>query len=274
MKISHRRFEELLWAIGFHGLYLSIRRLTRRGRHTESVLKSLKAFYRPLLPPGALVFDIGANIGTYSLAFSSLGARVVALEPNPDCVRHMLLSYGPARIETLQAAAGDRNGLATISLSEEVDPISSMSDDWIESIQRVHPDYAGQWSQKVPVPMVTLDSVIQHFGVPYFIKIDVEGFEENVLDGLSTQPRLLSFEFNTAFLEATFRCLDNKLFSDASRFNFAFGDPDAFVLPQWVGRDELKRTLSSKAQAAAEAELQGDIFVDSSEEIVGDLGLG
>ena len=173
----------------------------------------------------------------------------------------MLLSNDQALIETLQVAAGPRNGLATISLSDKIDPISSMSDDWMVSIQRVHPDYAGQWSRRVTVPVVTLDTVIEHFGVPYFIKIDVEGFEEKVLDGLSTQPALLSFEFNTAFLEATFRCLDYKLFCDDSLFNFAFGDPSAFALSQWVGRDELKRILKAMEQATGAAERQGDIFV-------------
>jgi len=136
-----------------------------------------------------------------------------------------------------------------------------MSDDWIVSIQSVHPDYSGQWARKATVPIVTLDTVIQHFGVPYFIKIDVEGFEEKVLDGLSIQPPLVSFEFNTAFLEATFRCLDYELFSAESLYNLAFGDPSEFALPQWVGREDLKRQLKEIDKAAAGAERQGDIFV-------------
>ena len=254
--------EELFWATGIHGVALSLySRLTPRGRHLATMRDSLRNFYGALLPPGVLVFDIGANIGLYSSVFSSLGAKVVALEPNPDCVRHILLSHDGVLIETLQAAAGPRNGLAMISLSDKMDPISTMSEDWMESIQRVHPDYAGQWSKRVAVPVVTLDTVIQHFGVPYFIKIDVEGFEEKVLDGLSTQPALLSFEFNTAFLQATFRCLDYKLFSDDSLFNFAFGDPSVFALSKWVGREDLKRILGTMSQSVGAGERQGDIFV-------------
>jgi hypothetical protein len=58
-----------------------------------------------------------------------------------------------------------------------------------------------------------------------FIKIDVEGFEPQVLDGLSLQPELLSFEFNRSYLDAAFRCLDKPLFSAESVFNFALSDP-------------------------------------------------
>src|SRR5690349_7677956 len=44
-------------------------------------------FYAQLIRPGNLVFDVGANYGEYSQMFMRLGARVIAMEPNPSCAR-------------------------------------------------------------------------------------------------------------------------------------------------------------------------------------------
>lgn len=261
MKALRRRAEELLWATGLHSLAIPVYGMTRRGRDRAALLSRLVSFYGALLPRDVLVFDIGANAGCYSSVFCSLKTRVVAVEPNPDCARHIALFYGREDVEVLQAAAGRQNGLATITLSDELDLISSMSQDWIDSVEKAHPDYAGKWSRKLTVPVVTLDSLIQHYGVPYFVKIDVEGSEEDVLAGLSVQPPLLSFEFNMAFLDATFRCLDRDVFSEASLFNFTFGEPSVFALRHWVQPGELKRIFQTTRQTHSETERYGDVFV-------------
>jgi FkbM family methyltransferase len=241
---------------GTHGLARSLYNATT-GRRASRLHSLMSKFYGALLPRNALVFDIGANVGSYSAIFSSLGARVVALEPNADCVRHIQLSYGHERIEAIQAVVGSQDGLATLSLSDERDDISSASKDWIAAIQREHDDYCGLWSKEVTVPMLKLDTLIGRYGVPYFIKIDVEGLEEQVLDGLSTQPSLLSFEFNTAYLDATLRCLRKELFLTTSLFNFAMGDPVSFELSTWVRADELAQALGE----IGKGDRYGDIFV-------------
>ena len=250
--------EELAWVMGVHRVGLSLYRATR-GRRSAPLRKSMSAFFRALLPPDALVFDIGANVGTFSSIFSSLGARVVALEPNSDCVRHIQLSYVDAKIEVIQAVAGPENGLCRLNVSDEIDLISSVSDKWINSIQRVTPKYAGLWSRQLTVPMVTIDTLIKHYGAPYFVKIDVEGFEESVLDGLSTQPPLVSFEFHEAFPDATMQCLDKGVFARGSLFNFAMEDPVSFELKDWARREQLKEVLSRMRKG----DKHGDIFVRS-----------
>lgn len=58
------------------------------GKHREK----LRKFYSQFLSPGDLVFDIGANVGVYTEVFSSLGSRVVAVEPNPIYVRYILFN--------------------------------------------------------------------------------------------------------------------------------------------------------------------------------------
>jgi FkbM family methyltransferase len=210
------------------------------------------------VPAKSLVFDIGANTGQYAAALESVGAKVVALEPNASCVRHIEISYAGRRIEVIQAVAGPQNGLAAFNISDVRDDISSMSEDWMRAIREQHKEYEGLWNRKITVPMITLDSLIQHFGTPYYIKIDVEGSEERVLDGISQQPPLMSFEFNLAYLDAAHRCMDKEVFSQRSEFNFVFGDPTRFQLNEWTGqKEQLKELLS----AMPKVDRHGDIFV-------------
>jgi FkbM family methyltransferase len=256
VKRSRRRIEEFLWATGLHTAARALYKATV-GRQSAELRESMRCFYGSLLPAGALVFDIGANVGVMSQIFASLGARVVALEPNMDCVRHIQPSYQDAEIEVIQAVAGPKDGLATLSVSDERDDLSSLSKDWIVAIQRQHGEYSGLWAREMTVPMLKLDTLVQNYGVPYLIKIDVEGFEEQVLQGLSVQPPLLSFEFNMAYLEAAFRCLDRELFAGKSQFNFAMGDPVRFELATWITTEQLKEALATIGKVDG----YGDVFV-------------
>ena len=254
--------EELLWLSGLHSPARSIYSATL-GRQAALARNKMTEFYRRVIQPDELVFDIGANVGVLSAAFASLGARVVALEPNADCVRHIQLSYADKQIEVIQAAAGAKNGLAVLNVSDERDVRSSVSDDWIKTMGRQDESYRGIWSRQNMVPMLTLDTLIEHFGMPQFIKIDVEGFEEKVLSGLSAQPPLISFEFTAAFLAPAMRCMDMAVLRDGSMFNFAYnaewGYPARFENEIWLDKEELKKALL-KIEGS---DHQGDIFVKS-----------
>jgi len=252
--------EELLWVSGLHAPVRSIYSATW-GRRAAAAQKRMTEFYRNVIQSGELVFDIGANVGVLSAVFASLGARVVALEPNADCVRHIQLSYADNQIEIVQAAAGAKNGLAVLHVADERDVRSSVSDDWIKNMGRQDKSYRGIWSRQIVVPMLTLDSLIEYFGMPRFVKIDVEGFEEKVLSGLSTQPALISFEFTAALLEPAMRCLDMGVVRVGSTFNYAYnrewGYPSQFEAKAWLNKEDLEKALLN----IEGSEYQGDIFV-------------
>jgi FkbM family methyltransferase len=263
MKQSRRKIEEMLWVAGLHG---SARQLYARtfGRQAAEAQRKMNNFYSGVIQPGKLVFDIGANVGVLSASFASLGAKVVAVEPNADCVRHIQLSYPDLGINVIQAAVGGQLGLVVLNVADERDVRSSVSEEWMSTMSELDQSYNKLWSRRVVVPMVTLDSLIAQFGMPQFIKIDVEGFEEKVLSGLSRQPPLLSFEFTAAFLAPALNCLGKTVFQEASTFNFAYnsedwGYPVRFEKDHWMDRAELERVL----REVEGSDKQGDIFVQS-----------
>jgi FkbM family methyltransferase len=255
LQASRRRLEELLWVFGLSRATAPLWERLRGGKAMRQS-RLMRDFYSELLPKGALVFDIGANIGTMTRLFLSLGARVVAVEPNPDCARHIELTTSGDSVEVLQAAAGETNGLAILKVSDRKDKMSSLSDEWRDAVSRENAVYAGMWKREVTVPTVTLDTLIKRYGEPRYIKIDVEGYEERVVKGLSQCPSLLSFEFNRVFLEPALRAVDGAIFDDAV-FNYTLIDPARFELEEWVGRSELRKAIVGLEEGRG----LGDIFV-------------
>jgi FkbM family methyltransferase len=254
MQASRRRVEDLLWVLGLSKIASPIWERLRGGRAVEQS-RLMQTFYASLLPENALVFDIGANVGTMTGIFVSAGAKVVAVEPNPDCATHIERATLRNVVTVLQAAVGEKPGFAELRVSDRKDKMSSLSREWCEAVSKENQDYSGIWNRTVRVPVVTLDSLIQRYAAPFYIKVDVEGYEEQVLAGLTTCPPLLSFEFNRVYLEPTLRALDYPIFAGAE-FNYTLIDPVKFELLNWVSRDELKDQLASAKTTSG----LGDIF--------------
>lgn len=262
MITRRRKLEELLWVLGLHSAARKFYHATPAGRRAQSVRARMLAFYARLVPDGALIFDIGANLGGFAAVFAEHARLVVAVEPNGDCLRHIQLAYPGLPIESLQAVAGPVPGLTSIYLSDLRDDVSSVSRRWVEEIQCQYPEGTRLVSRKRVVPMVTLDTLRREYGAPDFIKIDVEGFESGVLEGLSLQPPLLSFEFNLHHLDLAEECVNKRVFDPNAGFNFAMTDPTRFELPEWVSRAELLRALT--ALPCRLGNDYGDIFVNAT----------
>lgn len=239
------------------GLYEQVRRLNWRGRHASKARAEMRQFFASLLPKGALVFDIGANTGTFSEAFASAGARVVAVEPYSQSARHIQLMYANRNIQVIQAAIGASNGLAELNIADW-HANCTLSSEYIDKMKRLLPN---NWSRGATVPVLTLDTLVHHFGEPHFIKIDVEGYEREVLRGLSTQPPLLSFEFHNALLSSALECLDLPLWVDGSTFNLidssVWGYHSKFKFAKWMNKEAICEVLMS---LTGEYD-QGDIYV-------------
>jgi FkbM family methyltransferase len=149
-------------------------------------------FYSALVKPNDLCFDVGGNIGLKTHVFLQLGARVVTLEPQQACVDILRAKYGKKAI-ILQKGAGEKNEIKEFYISTN-SALSSFTKGWVDDFKETR--FAGSAVQAIErIEVVTLDSIIDTYGKPAFIKIDVEGFELEVLKGLTRNFGCLSFEY-------------------------------------------------------------------------------
>src|SRR5574342_752175 len=123
------------------------------GKHQRLV-----RFYRDFRGPGDLGFDLGAHVGSRVRAWRRLGARVIAVEPQPDCLRILRLFFGHDQaVSIVPAAAGARAGRARLAISTATPTVSSMSTDWVESVSADRSFARVRWDRSIEVDVVTLD---------------------------------------------------------------------------------------------------------------------
>ncbi|OLB81760.1 MAG: methyltransferase [Actinobacteria bacterium 13_2_20CM_2_71_6] len=213
------------------------------GRH-----RRMRRFYREFLGPGDLGFDIGAHVGSRVRAWRRLGARVIAVEPQPDCLRVLRLFFGRDRgVTIVPEAAGATAGRARLALSTTTPTVSSMSPEWIESVAADRSFARVRWDHAVEVAVTTLDDLIAVHGEPAFCKIDVEGFEVDVLAGLSRPLRALSFEYLPPAHDAALTALGivERLGAQAGGYlyNYAPIETMRFASEHWLDAADLVRLL-------------------------------
>lgn len=224
----------------------------------RSHLRDMTRFYRPLVAPGDLVFDIGAHAGDRVLAFRRLGCRVVAVEPQPALVAVLRLFHGLSRkVEIVPAAISDRVGRLRLRVNSRNPTVSTASASFIRAAQGGAPGWEGQdWDREIEAQAITLDSLIETYGAPAFVKIDVEGFEDRALAGLSIALPKLSFEFTTHQRDVAFRCLQRLRELGSYRFQACLGESWTPCFPEPCSEAEVAAWLE---QLPAEAN-SGDIY--------------
>jgi len=203
-----------------------------------------RAFYRQFIQPGDLCFDIGAHVGDRLAHFLNLGARVVAVEPQPRLMARLKRRYGAdPRVVLVSAALGAAQGKARLAIDPANPTVATLSPDYIAQAGASRGFRGVRWREHVEVDVTTLDALIAAHGVPAFCKIDVEGYEHAVLEGLSRPLPGLSLEYLPAALEPALVAIARLNRLATYRFNRSVGESMALAIPRWLGAAEIGAEL-------------------------------
>lgn len=220
-------------------------------------LRRMQHFYAQFIQPGDLCFDIGAHVGNRLWAWARLGAQVIGVEPQPICLRFLRRWYGrQPQITLLGEAVGAQVGTQTLWLSAAAPTVSTLSTEWIHTVQQADSFAKVRWEAAVAVPVTTLDHLIERYGEPVFCKIDIEGYELAALQGLSRPLPLLSFEFIPAGKQLAIDCLNRLGELGQYEFNWSLGEQHRWQSAQWVNAQQMRQWLNHLAPN----EPSGDIY--------------
>lgn len=250
-RLKASRIYDLYWSVADRSI------IARRDREIRFYRSLLAGFHR-----GCLVFDVGANHGTKTDIFLKLGARVVAIEPdqtNQDILREKFLTYRLSRqpVVIVGKALSEKESVETMWIDEPGSAKNTLSRKWVETLKRDDERFGQHhdFSRRTTVETTTLDQLISTHGLPFFIKIDVEGHEPSVLRGLHRAVSYLSFEVNLPeFAPDGQECVEmlDRL-SAGGKFNYAAGDYEkGLALQEWLPAREFSQILARCTERSIE----------------------
>ena len=208
-----------------------------------------------ILKEGDLVFDIGANLGLKANDYRKFGARVICCEPQPDCVQRLREMFATdSQVEILEIGLGSHIHTAQLSICQQANTISTISDRWKTGRFKNF-----QWDHTIPIQVMTLDRLISRYGRPKYCKIDVEGYEIEVLKGLTSIIPYVSIEFCKEFIDDAERCIFYLMGLGYRNFNVSYRESNVFGSTQWLSAEELLHNLSQ----LCDPEEWGDIWAST-----------
>src|SRR5690606_19966402 len=153
------------------------------------------------------------------------------------------LHGGDPEVAIVASAVGRATGVGTLHVSARTPTVTTLSQRFIDEAG-ADPGFAAvRWDAREEVPVVTLDALIEEHGVPQFVKIDTEGYEAEVLSGLSQPLAALSFEYVPAAKAVALECVERLSALGQYRFNYAIGETCRLANTTWWSAEQLRAFL-------------------------------
>jgi len=213
-------------------------------------------FYQSFLPAGKLFFDIGANDGHKTQAFLRVAEKVICCEPDMENFTLLQSRFRrkKGRVVIENKALSDKEGTAIMHTHHPGSAFNTLSSKWAGVLEA---DNMKRWNESIKfketqtITTTTLDQLIAQYGLPDFIKIDVEGFEETVLKGLSQAVPCLSFESLLpdygSELQNCIARIDS--LDPLATYNIALDEK--LIFPGFINRNELKKWIKENNNASS-----------------------
>jgi FkbM family methyltransferase len=153
-----------------------------------------------------MFFDIGANIGKWSLANIKNTSKIIAIEAVPNTFNNLIsnTSNNP-KISCLNFAVCNSDKEYIEFYNCEADTLSTLNKDWLDSENSRFYKYK---YNTIKCKTISIDKLIEIYGVPELIKVDVEGGEFECISSLTQKVNNLCFEWASETNDITFKCLD------------------------------------------------------------------
>ena len=140
-----------------------------------------------------LLFDIGANRGDATIAGLNKGYKVIALEPAPRVFKELVSNFiYNSNVVPLKLAVSNTNNEVIEFYEAQEDGLSTMNIDWLTADTMPYKDKP---FRTIKANTITIDTLVDIYGVPDLIKIDVEGAEWSVFKGMTNNYGKLAFEW-------------------------------------------------------------------------------
>jgi FkbM family methyltransferase len=214
-------------------------------------------FYSTIIQTNSIIFDVGANIGKRTKIFLKFNGKVVAVEPQKQCVDILTKAFGKKAI-IISKALAQNEGISVLHIDAST-TLSSMSGDWIQRVKDSGRFKEHNWGEEEKVATTTLDKLIAVYGEPLFIKIDVEGFEFQVVQGLTKPVKFISIENTPERLESTIKCIDYLEHMGRIELNYSYGESMKWAFPKWLSVPEIKNKLEEISRSKEEG--IGDVYI-------------
>jgi FkbM family methyltransferase len=235
-----------------------LRKQLGQGKWTDQD-ETMRLFYGQFVRAGDTCFDVGANVGNRTRIFRRLRANIIAVEPQRSCMDILRVLYGKDRkVTLLEEAIGEQEGTAELMICN-ANTISSLSLEWVEAVKKSGRFSEFNWNETKTVRVTTLDALIKTFGVPAFIKVDVEGYEYNVVRGLSRPVKALSLEFTPELMDPICKSMDHLVSLGDVRFNYSLGESMCLECREWVSVEEMTDILR-RYEEEGRSDIFGDLY--------------